>query len=109
MVPPSRRSSSGSGAGSGSLSGSASSAAASGGLSKSCATATMLQTLRRGLSSIREPRMVRERFEEDLRSLVRATSVSFRHDAPDGEKPNVVAFELPGAPLEGWPRLEVVF
>ena len=69
----------------------------------------MLQTLMRGLSSIREPRMVRERFEEDLRTLVRATSVSFRHDAPDTDRPNVVSFELPGAPLEGWPRLEAVF
>jgi len=41
------------------LGGSASSSAASGGLSDSCATATMLQTLIRGLSSIRERRMVR--------------------------------------------------
>ncbi len=63
----------------------------------------------RGLSSIREPRLVRERFEEDLRGLVRATSVSFRHDAPDSDRPNVVSIDLPGAPLEGWPRLEAVF
>jgi transcriptional regulator with PAS, ATPase and Fis domain len=69
----------------------------------------MLQTLMRGMSSIREPRMVRERFEADLRTLVRATSVSFRHDAPDTDRPNVVSIDLPGAPLEGWPRLEAVF
>ena len=69
----------------------------------------MLQTLMRGLSSIREPRMVRERFEEDLRTLVRATSVNFRHDAPDAERPNVISIDLPAAPLEGWPRLEAVF
>jgi hypothetical protein len=54
--------------------------------------------------------MVRERFEEDLRSLVRATSVSFRHDTPDTTtRPNVVSFELPGSPIDGRPRLEAVF
>jgi transcriptional regulator with PAS, ATPase and Fis domain len=76
---------------------------------KSCATATLLQTLTNGLAAVREPRMVRERFEEQLRALVRATSVTFRHDPDDLIRPNVVSFDLPGPPVEGRPRLEAVF
>jgi hypothetical protein len=69
----------------------------------------MLQMLTSGLAAVREPRMVRERFEEQLRLLVRATSVSFRYDEDDTIRPNVVSFDLPGSPLEGRPRLEAVF
>jgi transcriptional regulator with PAS, ATPase and Fis domain len=69
----------------------------------------MLQRLMMGLAAVREPRLVRERFEEDLRSLVRARSVTFRHDAADTERPNVVSFELPGSPIEGRSRLEAEF
>ena len=69
----------------------------------------MLQTLMMGLSGVREPRLVRERFEEDLRAIVRATSVRFRHDLDDTNHPNVVSFELPGSPIEGRHRLEAVF
>jgi transcriptional regulator with PAS, ATPase and Fis domain len=69
----------------------------------------MLQTLTCGLAAVREPRLVRERFEEQLRVLVRANSVAFRPggDAPD--RPNVLSFDLPGAPAEGRQRLEAVF
>ena len=76
---------------------------------QSCATATMLHTLTAGLAAIREPRMVRERFEEELRTLVRATSVTFRHDEDATSRPNVISFDLPGSPVEGRPRLEAVF
>jgi DNA-binding NtrC family response regulator len=76
---------------------------------KPCATATMLHTLTAGLAAIREPRMVRERFEEELRTLVRATSVTFRHDEDATSRPNVISFDLPGSPVEGRPRLEAVF
>src|SRR4051812_15944005 len=76
---------------------------------KPCATATMLHTLTAGLAAIREPRMVRERFEEELRTLVRATSVTFRHDEDATSRPNVISFDLPGSPIEGRPRLEAVF
>src|SRR4051794_23302164 len=76
---------------------------------KPCATATMLHTLTAGLATIREPRMVRERFEEELRTLVRATSVTFRHDDEATSRPNVISFDLPGSPVEGRPRLEAVF
>jgi hypothetical protein len=99
LVPSSRSSSSVSGSGSG----------APPAPVAPCATATMLQTLTSGLATVREPRMVRERFEEQLRALVRATSVSFRHDEDDTIRPNVVSFDLPGSPVEGRPRLEAVF
>jgi hypothetical protein len=99
LVPSSRSSSSGSGP----VSGAPPAAPAP------CATAAMLQALTSGLATVREPRMVRERFEEQLRSLVRATSVSFRHDEDDTVRPNVVSFDLPGAAIEGRPRLEAVF
>ena len=69
----------------------------------------MLQTLTSGLAAVRDPRQVRERFEEQLRGLVRATSVSFRHDEDDTDRTNVVSFDLPGFPFDGRPRLEAVF
>ena len=110
LVPSSRSSSTVSGSGSGAPPPSAGPCASGGGQLKSCATATLLQTLTSGLAAVREPRMVRERFEEQLRSLVRATSVSFWHDGEDdSSRPNVVSFDLPGSPIEGRPRLEAVF
>ena len=69
----------------------------------------LLQTLTTGLAAVREPRLVRERFEEQLRALVRATSVSFRHNEDDTIRPNVVSVDLPGSPVDGRPRLEAVF
>jgi transcriptional regulator with PAS, ATPase and Fis domain len=69
----------------------------------------MLETLTIGLSAVTEPRLVRERFEEDLRALVRATSVTFRQDDDTTNRPNVVSYELPGSRVDGRPRLEAVF
>ena len=62
-----------------------------------------------GLAAVREPRLVRERFEEELRGLVRATSVTFRQDADQRQRPNVVAYEVPGSPFDDRPWLEAVF
>ncbi len=80
-----------------------------GGPPKRCATAVMLETLTTGLGAVREPRLVRERFEEELRGLVRATSVTFRQDADQRQRPNVVAYEVPGSPFDDRPWLEAVF
>jgi transcriptional regulator with PAS, ATPase and Fis domain len=74
-----------------------------------CATNTMLERLMSGLASVREPRMVRERFEEDLRALVRAKTVKFRDDTDEIVGPHVVCCEVPGPALEGRARLEAVF
>ncbi len=76
---------------------------------KRCATAIMLETLTTGLAAVREPRLVRERFEEELRALVRATSVSFRQDGEEGQRPNVVSYEVPWSPFDDRPWLEAVF
>src|SRR6476620_6318743 len=105
LVPAPTRSPSSSASGAGSGGGSGSVPAQP----RSCLIATMLQRLLMGLASVREPRLVRERFEEDLRALVRARSVTFRHDADDADRPNVLSFELPGSPIEGSSRLEAVF
>ena len=100
-MPPSSRSSSSSGSGSAS--------APAGGPPRRCATVAMLETLTIGLAAVTEPRLVRERFEEDLRALVRATSVTFRQDGDASDRPNVVSYEVPGSLVDGRPRLEAVF
>ena len=62
-----------------------------------------------GLSAVRDPRMVRERFEEELRALIRAKAVRFREDLEESVPPGVIACKLPGPPFEGKPRLEAEF
>jgi hypothetical protein len=74
-----------------------------------CATATLVAALTSGLASVREPRLVRERFEEELRVLLRASSVTFREDGEPIDRSNVVSYEVPVAPLDGRPCLEAVF
>jgi transcriptional regulator with PAS, ATPase and Fis domain len=88
---------------------SSSASTTAGGPPKRCATAVMLETLTSGLAAVREPRLVRERFEEEMRALVRATSVTFRVDGEDSRCPNVVAYEVPGSPFEPRPWLEATF
>ena len=75
-----------------------------------CATATLLAALTRGLSVVREPRLVRARFEEELRALLKATSITLRDDR-DGVplRPEVVVLDVPGPPFEPRQRLEAVF
>jgi DNA-binding NtrC family response regulator len=80
-----------------------------GGPPKRCATAVMLETLTTGLAAVREPRLVRERFEQELRALVRAKSVTFRQDGDESQRPDVVSYEVPGSPFEDRPWLEAVF
>ena len=74
------------------------------------ATATLLAALTRGLAVIQEPRLVRERFEEELRIFLNATTIALRDDS-DGvvSRPNVLALDVPGSPLERGQRLEAVF
>jgi transcriptional regulator with PAS, ATPase and Fis domain len=70
----------------------------------------MLMAVTSGLSMVREPRLVRERFEQELRTLVKATSIAFREDAPSPvTRPNVLTFDLPGPRLQGHGYLEAVF
>ena len=73
-----------------------------------CASATMIGALTSALAGGREPRLVREKFEDELRSLIRASSVTFREgDAID--RANVVSFAVPVSLPDTRPRLEAVF
>ena len=78
-----------------------------------CATATLLATLTRTLSSVHEPRLVRERLEEEVRNVLQASSIGFReHEPGSGEVAkagNVVLMDVPGPPYHPRPRLEAVF
>jgi len=75
-----------------------------------CATATVLAAMTTGLSVVREPRLVRERFEQELQSLIRAKSVTFREDIDAAvDRPGTVTVDVPGELLSGRPRLEAVF
>jgi transcriptional regulator with PAS, ATPase and Fis domain len=71
---------------------------------------TLLAAVTSGLSLARDPRLTRQRFEEELRTLVRARSISVR-DAPDAvvHSPDVVSFDLPAAPWSVPARLEASF
>ena len=72
------------------------------------AATTLLASITTGLSVVREPRAVRERFEEELRTLVQARSVSVSH-APASPGPDVLSFEVPAAPWSTPATLEAVF
>jgi DNA-binding NtrC family response regulator len=74
-----------------------------------CATATLVAALTSGLGGVREPRLVRERFEEELRSLLSASSVTFREDGEPIDRPFLVSYEVPVAPVDGRPCLEAIF
>ena len=72
--------------------------------------ATLLAAVTSGLSLAREPRQVRQRFEEQLRSLVRARSVALRDCPHDlARTPDVVSVDLPAAPWVTPARLEASF
>ena len=72
--------------------------------------AMLLAAVTSGLSLAREPRLLRKRFEEELRSLVRARSVSLRDSTLDVQRsPDVVSFELPASPWTAPARLEASF
>ena len=74
-----------------------------------CATATLVAALTSGLAGVREPRLVRERFEEELRTLLSASSVTFREDGEPIDRPYLVSYEVPVTPVDGRPCLEAIF
>ena len=74
-----------------------------------CSTEMMLTALTSGLAAVREPRLVRERFEETLRAFLGAASVTFCEEGEAAERPHIVSCELPALPMEGRPCLVAVF
>lgn len=70
----------------------------------------LLAAVTQGFSIAREPRLVRQRFEEQLRTLVNARSVAVRHCAAGFTvAPEVISLEVPAPPWSGPTRLEAVF
>ena len=74
-----------------------------------CSTEMMLTALTSGLAAVREPRLVRERFEETLRAFLGAASVTFCEEGEAPERPHILSCELPALPMEGRPCLVAVF
>jgi transcriptional regulator with PAS, ATPase and Fis domain len=70
--------------------------------------ATLVSAIVSGLSVARESRPMRERFEEELRTLVRARSISLR-DEPQPAPPNVMCFDIPPGFAHQRARIEAVF
>ena len=71
---------------------------------------TLLAAVTSGFSIAREPRLVRQRFEEELRTLVNARSVAVRqYAATSPAPPEVVSLEVPAPPWSAPTRLEAVF
>ncbi len=72
--------------------------------------ATLLAAVTSGLSVAREPRLLRARFEEELRVLVRARSVAVRDCSSDARRdPDVLRFDVPSAPWATPAWLEAIF
>ena len=71
---------------------------------------TLLAAITSGFSVAREPRLVRQRFEEELRALVDARSIVVRECAHGASvHPDVLTFDVPAAPWSAPTRLEAVF
>src|SRR5687768_17504161 len=70
----------------------------------------LLAAVTTGFSVAREPRLVRERFEEELRTLVNARSVAVRQCGyGTSPPPDVVSVDVPAPPWTGPTRIEAVF
>jgi transcriptional regulator with PAS, ATPase and Fis domain len=76
-----------------------------------CGAAAVLTAATAGLSMVREPRLVRERFEEEVRALLSARSVVLRDDGcePALAHPNTISLDLPTASPDRRACIEAVF
>ena len=70
--------------------------------------AALLSAVTTGLSVAREAGPLRERFEDELRALVRARSVALR-DEPHPAAPNVTCIDVPPSPAHHRARIEAIF
>ncbi len=87
-----------------------SSLAAANGVAARCGAAAVLTAVTSGLSLVREPRLVRERFEEQVRALLSARSVALRDEPAEATRhPNTISLDLPGLSPDRRARLEAVF
>jgi transcriptional regulator with PAS, ATPase and Fis domain len=75
-----------------------------------CGAAAVLTAATSGLSLVREPRLVRERFEEEVRALLSARSVALRDEPGEANRhPNSISLDLPGLWPDRRARIEAVF
>jgi DNA-binding NtrC family response regulator len=70
---------------------------------------TLLTAVTSGLTLAREPRMARERFEQEVRMLARARSVALREDGGGSGSGGCVELAVPPMGAESRARLEVAF
>ena len=70
--------------------------------------ASLLSAVTTGLSVARDPGPVRERFEDELRALVRARSIVLR-DEPQPAAPNVTCIDIPPSAAHHRARIEAIF
>lgn len=70
--------------------------------------AGLVGAVARGLATGREAGQLRERFEEELRHLVRARSIAVR-DEPEPAAPDVMCFDIPASASHTRARIEAVF
>jgi transcriptional regulator with PAS, ATPase and Fis domain len=71
-------------------------------------TASLVGAVARGLAAGKEAAQLRERFEEELRTLVRARSISVR-DEPEPAGAHVMCFDIPAASSHTRARIEAIF
>ena len=70
--------------------------------------AALVGAVARALAAGREPLQLRERFEDELRTLVRARSIAVRDD-PQPAGPDVMCFDIPASISQTRARIEAVF
>ena len=71
--------------------------------------AALLSSVTSGLAMMRDPAFARERFEEELRVLVRARSMSLCDDPLATLPPNATCFDIPATTTTNRARLAAVF
>ena len=71
--------------------------------------AAVLTAVTSGLAAMREGGYARERFEEELRTIVRARSIALCDDPLTAPASNVMCFDVPAAATQHRARLEAVF
>jgi len=71
--------------------------------------AALMATVASGLMASRSPSVARERFERELRVLVRAQSVVLRDDPTEPPVENVMCFDVPGTNPLNRARIEALF
>ena len=79
------------------------------GADKRRGVAALLAAVSGGCAASREAGYVRERFEEELRAVVRAQSVTVRDDPPTPAAGNVMCFDVPACAPHHRARIEAVF